>query len=169
MKKALLGTVLASGLLLATPATFAGTGYVGIDYQLFTAVIENVPDLEPEAVALRIGGHLNDNFQLERRIGSGTKNDSVEGESLQVDNIFGFYLKGGVDLANMFFPYLLLGYTKVEFQSPGDIGQTESDMSYGFGGDLHFGSFQIGAEWMMAQDKTDYELKMTTLSAAWRF
>jgi len=42
-------------------------------------------------------------------------------------------------------------------------------MSYGLGGDLHFGSFQVGAEWMMAQDKTDYELKLATISAAWRF
>lgn len=169
MKKALIGTALASGLLLATPATFAGTGYIGIDYQMYTTVIEQVPDLQPEAVALRLGGHLNDYFQVEGRIGSGTKGDEIDGDSLQVDNIFGFYLKGGVDLADLFFPYLMLGYTKVEFQSPDELGQTESDMSYGFGGDLHFGSFQIGAEWMMAQEKTDYELKMTTVSAAWRF
>ncbi|HVL00158.1 MAG TPA: outer membrane beta-barrel protein, partial [Dongiaceae bacterium] len=114
MKKALIGTALASGLLLATPSSFADTGYIGIDYQLFTTVVEQEDDLQPEAVALRLGGNLNDYFQVEGRIGSGTKgDDNSQGESLQVDNIFGFYLKGGVDIANLFFPYMLVGYTKV--------------------------------------------------------
>ncbi|MEZ5509013.1 MAG: hypothetical protein R3F47_03820 [Gammaproteobacteria bacterium] len=44
MKKALIGTALVSGMLLSTPSVMAGTGYIGIDCQMFRLVTEGVDD-----------------------------------------------------------------------------------------------------------------------------
>ena len=35
--------------------------------------------------------------------------------------------------------------------------------------DLHIGNFQVGAEWMMMLDESEYELKTTSVSVGWRF
>ncbi|MEN8670914.1 MAG: hypothetical protein ABF318_17425, partial [Ketobacter sp.] len=72
--------------------------------------------------------------------------------------------------ADMLFPYVILGYTKVDYEFWGaSIDQTESDLSYGLGADVELGSFKVGLEWMMLQDKSDYELEGLSLNGAWRF
>lgn len=171
MKKALIGTALATGILLATPSVMAGTGYVGLDYQLFTLSPNEAgaKDFEPEAVALKIGGSLSDYAMIEGRIGSSTADDSANDTALQVDNIIGFYVKGGMDLMNMVFPYAIIGVSKADLQIVDEFHTTESDLSYGVGADVHFGDFQVGAEWMMMLDETDYELEVMSVSGAWRF
>jgi hypothetical protein len=167
MKKALLGTALATGMMLTTSSVMA-VGYIGVDYQMFRMVAEGWSDSQPEGAALRLGGSLNDNFMVEGRIGASTAGDKTDGVSFKVDDYMGVYVKGGFDLADMIFPYVAVGFSKVDLVLE-DEKETEGDFSYGLGADLHFGSFQVGAEWMMMLDETDYELKTGTVSFAWRF
>lgn len=171
MKKTLMGSALAAGLLFSTTTALAGTGYVGIDYQMLNVSFDEseLDDFEPQAIALRVGGSLSDYAQLEARFGSSVADDNTDDGALAVDNLIGFYLKGGMELMDLVFPYLAVGFTKVDFSSPGELSETESDLSYGLGADLHFGDFQVGAEYMVLQDKTDYQLDAISVSAAWRF
>ncbi len=171
MKKAIIGTALASGLLLAGQNAIAeDSGYIGLQYNMYTLSVSGVDDLEPDGLALKLGGNLNDNFQIETRLGRSLSDDNIPEAALKIDDYIGFYLKGGMDFANIVFPYIAVGYTKVDFEFYGDpVAQTESDISYGVGADAHFGPFQVGVEWMMLQDKTDYELENLAVSAAWRF
>ncbi len=168
MKKALIGTAVATGILLSTPSVMADTGYVGIDYQMFRLVTDDSGDFEPEGAALRLGGSLSDYVMVEARLGASTGGDAVDDVSFKVDDFMGFYVKTGVDLANLVFPYVAVGLTKVDLVTD-DMRETEGDMSYGVGADVHFGSLQAGIEWMMLLDETHYELKTGTLSLAWRF
>lgn len=168
MKKALIGTALATGMVLSTPSVMAADGYIGLDYQLFTLVSEGWSDPQPEGVALRLGGSLNDNFRVEGRIGSSTGGDKVDNVGFKVDDYMGLYLKAGATLADMVFPYVVVGFSKADLVVD-DESETEGDFSWGMGADLHFGNFQVGAEWMMMLDETDYEVKTTSVSAAWRF
>ncbi|MEZ5506434.1 MAG: porin family protein [Gammaproteobacteria bacterium] len=169
MKKALIGTALVSGMLLSTPTVMAGTGYIGLDYQMFRLVSEGIDDLQPEGAALRLGGSLSDNFMIEGRIGQSTGSDETDGVSLKVDDYMGLYLKAGVDVMDMLFPYVAAGFSKVDLTTDNDPSETEGGFSYGFGADVHLGNFQVGAEWMMMLDEADYELKTTSVSVAWRF
>lgn len=168
MKKALIGTALATGMVLSTPSVMAAGSYIGLDYQLFTLVSEGWSDPQPEGVALRLGGTLNDNFRVEGRIGASTGGDKADGVGFKVDDYMGLYLKAGATLADMVFPYVLAGFSKVDLVAD-DERETEGDFSWGLGVDLHFGHFQVGIERMMMLDETSYELKATSISAAWRF
>ena len=61
-----------------------------------------------------------------------------------------------MEFADMVFPYVALGYTKVDFEFHGSQNDlTESDLSYGIGADVRIGQFQVGLEWIMLQDKSD--------------
>lgn len=172
MKKALIATALTTGMVLSASTATAGMGYLGIDYQMHRMVASGWEDSQPESIALRLGGSLSDNFMVEGRIGSSTADDNTDGIAFKVDDYLGFYVKGGVDIANLIFPYVVVGFSKADLViNDGTFTEreTESDFSYGVGADVHFGNFQVGAEWMMMLDETDYELKTSTLSFAWRF
>jgi len=109
---------------------------------------------------------------LETRLGRSLSDDNEHnvGLTLKVDELIGFYAKGGMDFANMVFPYFVLGYSKVDLEFEGAATeQTESDISYGIGADFHFGMMQVGLEWLMMLDKSDYELDTLSLTAAYRF
>jgi len=178
MNKMLIAAATATGLLCASQSVLAeGDTYIGAQYNMYTVSTSGADDLEPDGLALILGGKLNDNFMIEGRFGRSLSDDNIPGVALKVDEQIGFYVKGGMEFANMVFPYVALGYTKVDFETRDPIDDTayglpygtESDLSYGVGADLHFGNLQVGIEWMMLQDKTDYELEGLSLSGAWRF
>ncbi|AUM11845.1 porin family protein [Ketobacter alkanivorans] len=170
MNKMLIAAATATGLLCASQSALAeGDTYIGAQYTMFTVSTSGADDLEPDGMALVLGGKLSDNFMIEGRFGRSLSDDNIPGVALKVDEQIGFYVKGGMEFADMVFPYVALGYTKVDFETRGAIDQTESDLSYGVGADLHFGNLQVGIEWMMLQDKTDYELEGLSLTGAWRF
>lgn len=172
MKKTLLTTALATAMIgLSTTALAQDEyrSYVGIDYQLYSFSTSGQSDLEPESIVFKLGSSLGDYAKIEGRFGRSVADDNNRNTALKVDEIIGFYVKGGMQVADMLFPYAIIGFTKVDFEFYQEPDQTESDLSYGVGADLHFGRFQVGAEWMMMQDKSDYELEVVSLSAAWRF
>lgn len=171
MKKTLLAVTAATGLMVGAQAAMAEDGlYIGAQYNLYTFSTSGLDDLEPDGLALVLGGDLNENFQIEGRFGRSLSDDNVTGAALKVDEHIGFYVKGGMKFADLVFPYVILGYTKVDYEFWGaSIDQTESDLSYGLGADVELGQFKVGLEWMMLQDKSDYELEGLSLSGAWRF
>ncbi|HAG94048.1 MAG: hypothetical protein CMK83_23610 [Pseudomonadales bacterium] len=171
MKRTLIAVAVATGMFSGAQAAMAeGESYVGAQYNLYTFSTSGLDDLEPDGLAFIIGGNLNENFQIEGRFGRSLSDDNVTGAALKVDEHIGFYVKGGMTFADMLFPYVILGYTKVDYEFWGaSIDQTESDLSYGLGADVELGSFKVGLEWMMLQDKSDYELEGLSLNGAWRF
>lgn len=168
MKKALLTTAMATSMMGLSASALA-EHYVGLDYQQYSLSSSGMSDLEPESVALRLGSSLGDYARVEGRFGRSVADDNNEVTALKIDQYIGFYVKGGMTVADMVFPYAIIGYSKVDLETYGERAETESDMSYGVGADLHFGQFQVGAEWMMMHDKSDYELEVISLSGAWRF
>ena len=170
MKKALIGTALATGILLSAQNTLADTGYVGINYQMYTLSASGQDDLQPQGIALKIGGSLNQYFQVEGRIGTGTQDDNISGAAIMITNTQGFYLKGGMDVMNMVYPYVIAGFTKYDIKQYGDqLADTESGSSYGVGADFHYKRIQVGVEWMKLDDNSQYDLDQVSVSAAWRF
>ena len=170
MKKALIGTALASGILLSAQTTLADTGYVGIDYQMYTYSVSGQDDAEPESIALKLGGSLNQYFKVEARLGRSVKDDNTQSDAVKVSNTVGFYLKGGMDVMNMVFPYFITGYSKYDIKHYGDTyTAAESAVSWGVGADFHYQKVQVGVEWMRVADKSQYDLEAVSVSAAYRF
>jgi len=163
-------SAIATSTLLLTSQNSLDINYLGANYILYTHSQSGLDDLNPDGLALVIGGKLNENFRLEGRFGRSISDDNVPGAALKIDDYVGFYVKGGMSFADIVFPYIALGYTKVDFEYWGaPIAETESDLSYGVGADLDLGKFKLGLEWMMLQDKKDYELQGLSLSGAWCF
>ena len=168
MKKAILSSAVAAALLGSATGALA-EGYVGLDYQMYTFSASGADDMEPQSMVLKLGGSLGQYAKVETRFGRSVADDNANGTDLKIDEIIGFYVKGGMDVMDLVFPYAVIGYSKVDFEFHDQPDQTESDVSYGVGADFHFGDMQVGVEWMMMQDKTDYELEVVSLSGAWRF
>lgn len=169
MKKAILSTALATSLMGFAGLASAEHSYVGVDYQMYSFGASGIDDMEPDAMVFKLGSSVSDYAIIEGRFGRSLTDDNANSTALKIDEIIGIYVKGGMDVMDMVFPYAVLGYSKVDFEFYGEPDQTESDLSYGVGADLYFGNLQVGAEWMMMQDKTDYELEVVSVSAAWRF
>ena len=170
MKKTLIAAAMATGLVCGSQQALADDLYLGAQYNLYTFSTSDLDDLEPDGLAFVIGGNLNENFQVEGRFGRSLSDDNVQGAALKVDELVGFYVKGGMTFADMVFPYVILGYTKVDLEFWGEpLDYTESDLSYGVGADVELGNFSVGLEWMMLQDKTDYEREGLSFNGKWRF
>lgn len=170
MKKTLLAAAIASLALGAQTALADDDLYIGAQYNLYTLSSSGMDDLEPDGLAVIMGGNINENFQVEGRFGRSLSDDNNNVTAIKVDDYVGFYLKGGMSFADMVFPYVAIGYTKVDLEIWGaPINETESDLSYGIGADVALGNVKVGIEWMKLQDKTDYELEGLGLNAAWRF
>ncbi|MAR92091.1 MAG: outer membrane beta-barrel protein [Pseudomonadota bacterium] len=170
MNKTLLAAATAVGLIFAAPVAMAeGDHYIGAQYNLYTLGTSALDDLEPEGLALVLGGNVSENFQLEARLGRSLSDDNVTGAAMKVDDHIGFYVKGGMTFADIVFPYIALGYTKVDLEFYDQRSQTESDLSYGVGADVAVGPVTLGLEWMKLQDKSDYDLEGLSLTGAWRF
>lgn len=114
----------------------------------------------------RLGTKFNENFSGEMRIGLGVADDTVNilGTDVEVelDNMFGAYVRGGLQAADSFYPYVALGYTRGELSAsvPGfSISESESDISFGFGADVDINKkLTLNIEYMNYYDKDGAEL-----------
>ena len=170
MKKTLIAAAMATGLICGSHSALADDLYLGAQYNLYTFSTSELDDLEPDGLLLVLGGKIDENFQVEGRFGRSLSDDNVTGAALKVDEYVGFYVKGGMTFADMVFPYVILGYTKVDLEFWGEpLDYTESDLSYGLGADVQLGDFSVGLEWIKLEDKTDFELEALSLNGKWHF
>lgn len=130
--------------LMLSGSVLAQTGYVGGGLALVDYSEVGVSD-EASLTAIfgRLGTNFNENFSGEIRVGFGLGNDTVSLGSLDVDvelnNLFGVYVKGGVPISDALFPYVILGYTRGEMEVSalgGSLSSSESDVSFGIGADF---------------------------------
>ena len=111
---------------------------------------------------------FNPNIGAELRWGYGVNGDSTEFEglnvSLELDDMYGAYVKGGVPIGDMFYPYAIVGYTEQELTARssgvGAASDSVDDMSYGLGIDMMVGSrVGINLEYISLLDKDDSEVE----------
>lgn len=124
-------------------------------------------DASLTAIFGRLGSDFNENFSGEIRAGVGIGDDSVDvfgnDVTVELDSMIGAYVRGGVRVSDMFFPYAVLGYTRGEItaslSSFGSASETESDVSFGLGADLNFNrDFALNIEYTNYYDKDGVEI-----------
>ena len=136
-----------SGLSLACYGdSYASAGFGFHEYE------ESAPTMPVQtfdssltSVYVRAGKHYTENFSAEVRLGVGLGDDTFEfdgldtGLKLSIREFYGAYIRGGVQVAERFYPYAVVGYTQATFELGDDSFSVHEDfggVSYGAGVDI---------------------------------
>lgn len=177
MKKSTRALMLVTGMTVSVTAIAGGNTpslYVGGGY---TDATVDFSDLHKSAdtgvLFARAGYQLNENIAFEARLGSGVDDGHIYNAKVEVEDLYGVYLKAGIPLQMGFYPYALLGATHGKVKvSGGGFSETDtsSDISYGIGIDYWFNrKISAGLEYANFYDKDGVEVSGWTLGANYKF
>jgi opacity protein-like surface antigen len=122
--------------------------------------------------------NLNANFSGEIRVGVGVGDDSVDvlgtEVDVELDKMFGVYLRGGIPVSEVVCPYAIIGYTNGEVTASaagfGSASESESDVSFGVGVDFAVNKeITINAEYINYFDKDGAEIGGFALGIVTKF
>jgi len=116
----------------------------------------------------RFGMYINENFSGEVRAGIGLDDDGVE-----LDTLLGGYVRGGIPLSDVFFPYAIAGITMIDYSydnGPFNDSGDEMGISMGIGADFNINErMKINAEYINYVDDDDAELDALGVGLAVNF
>ncbi len=176
-KRTAFAAIFLSSALCATAQ--AEGGYFGGNFSLLDYSEQGVSDdASLTAIYGRLGTNFNDNFSGELRVGLGIGDDSVEFDDLnadvELDNMYGAYVRGGVPVSESFFPYIVFGYTRGEVTASvsgfGSVSESESDISFGLGSDINISqNLSFNLEYMNYLDKDGGEISGFSIGLVGKF
>jgi opacity protein-like surface antigen len=175
MKKTTLALLVSSSLLTPLYASAAEPGfYLGGGYSELTLESNNVrSDADLDSLFVRGGIQLNEYLAAEARLGFGVDDDRISGVKVEVEDIYGVYLKAGLPTTVGLYPYALLGATHAKIKlSGGGVHDTtsDSDISYGIGVDYAFShAVSAGLEYASLYDSDGEEITGLTLGVNFKF
>lgn len=163
--------------LLAAGSAMAADPYAGGSIVFLDADATDVrgADASLTGVTGRLGAMANDNIGGEVRVTLGVGDDSVGSGFFETDvelnSMIGGYLRAGIPAGPSFYPYAILGFTRVEleYSNPnfGNESESETDVSYGFGVDLSLDrNLSLNVEYMNYFDKDSDEISGFSIGIA---
>lgn len=177
MKKTMIAGAIIASLSLATAVEAKKGNYYGISVTQF-----NIDGswFEADVMTLdgRFGTYFNENFSGELRAGFGIQDDTVNFDlnssmDLEMKNHYGAYIRAGIPVGEVFYPYVIAGYTHGKVEETflgGSISESESDFSYGLGADFALSNdFDISLEYMDYLDMDGVEVEGISLGFKARF
>jgi len=127
----------------------------------------------------RLGKQFNENISGELRLGIGVDDDSVSvpifgSADIELDNMYGAYLRGGFQATDSVFPYAVVGYNQIEIgvsvSGLGSDSDSDSDVAYGVGADISLSeTVLLNLEYMNYYDKDGSEIAGFTVGFAKKF
>jgi opacity protein-like surface antigen len=167
MRSAALRFTLALAATAALPCTALAQVYGGVGVAEVEFKPDRGPSFKPTAISGFVGKEINPNLAAELRLSAGIGSDS----NVEVDHVFGAYVRGILPLARDFSLYGLLGVSRAKVNFTGGGGSvTDTGLSYGIGGDINIGkSVAVGVEWASLVRPSGYELNALTLLARFKF
>ena len=126
----------------------------------------------------RLGTTFNENFSAEVRAGFGVGDDTVSAFGLnadvELDNMLGAYVRGGIPVSDSFYPYAVIGYTRIKLTASipgfGSESESDSDLSFGLGADINITENVIfNIEYMNYFDKDGAEIDGYSIGVATKF
>lgn len=173
-----LGTLTTPLAAIANPASYAALQFSQVEYSE-----SGVPDIEPTALAVRIGANLSPNFGLELRVGAGVADDSATIElddgslvkgTVEIDNYISAYGRLMAPLGERFTAYAMAGVTRSKITREADAyseSDSETGLSFGVGGELllNVNTF-VSVEYARLLDgDNDYDLDALSIGIGFRF
>lgn len=153
--------------------------YYGGNISFLDYSVEGIDDdASLTAIVGRFGTTFNENFSGEVRLGFGVGDDTVDvfgfDADVELDNMFGAYVRGGIPVTDSFFPYAIVGYTRGEVTASisgfGSESESESDVSFGVGADVNVNqNIIINVEYMNYFDKDGAEIDGFSIGIASKF
>jgi opacity protein-like surface antigen len=175
--------------LLAAPAFAQGFSnyrsdseqgpYIGFGVGQFNYKEKGLQDINPGIGQFRFGAYLSENLAIEGRVGRSLGWTTVDGFGLEVQNIYGGYLKGLVPVSRGFSLYGIAGLTAVQLHRDyGTLHATDNGFTYGVGAEFKFPNrMVISAEYVRLLNGSNfdqgvgyhYDANMGSIGLAWRF
>ncbi|WP_144394761.1 outer membrane beta-barrel protein [Pleionea sediminis] len=160
MNKKVIGLALAS---LLSAGAYADN-YAGVSYKM-VEIDGGGGSVEPSAVEGKFGKLFTKNFAVEGRLGVGIADD----DSIDVDSMIGVFAAYHFMPKEKFNPYVILGYARTEVSFPGG-SNSETDVSYGFGGDIAMNpGSALNFEYVNYLDKDGVEATAISVGWTWKF
>lgn len=190
MKKNILALCLSTALLVPAAAFAAGQRgdpgmvfiagtdpgfYVGGAYsQISDDENGTSEDASLGALFVRGGYQFNPNLALEARLGAGVSDDKIEGVKVELEHMYGAYIKAGTPTLNRLYPYFLVGWTDVKMKAsvPGDSNtDTRGGPSFGLGIDVYIThNISANLEYAELYNKTpDAKIDGLSLGVSYKF
>jgi len=156
----MLSTVLAvatSGVSVSYADNTHGNRYVGAGIGLMEIETTDVSDdVSVNHLDLRLGGYVNEYLALEGRAGLGITGETISGFDVDLRYFVGGYARFGVPVTEALFPYVMLGFTRADFEVSGGgnaINDAETDSSFGVGVDADVANMSVFVEYANLVDK----------------
>lgn len=129
----------------------------------------------------RLGTEFTENFSAEIRVGTGLADDKVSvptvigavDVNVELNYFYGAYVRGTIPIADAFYPYAIVGFTRGELEAKA-LGLSESssedDVSFGVGADIRLTSnTDLNLEYMNYIDKNEASIDGFSLGFTYRF
>lgn len=178
-KKSLALMVLSAAALTCQPVLAESTHgyrYIGGSIGFMNFENKGSPDASINSLEARIGGYANDYLALEGRLGIGLTDDTITVTGTDVDlslrYSLGAYLRAGYPVSEQVFPYVILGFSRADFEvetSLGSENEAETDSSYGLGVDVEIANMALTAEYLNMIDKNDTTFSGFTIGFTTKF
>ena len=140
---------LSSASLASYADTYASAGFNFQDYEesVSTLPVQKI-DSPLTAIFARVGKRYTENFSAEVRLGVGLGDDEYQfdgldtGLKLSIREFYGAYLRGGVQVAERFYPYAVVGYSQATFE----LGDESFSVHENFGGVSYGAGVDVGVK-----------------------
>jgi hypothetical protein len=150
--------------------------YMGVSAGSLIYKERELDTLSPTILEFRIGQQFSPFVAIEGRIGTGINNDERDGYKLNVQAVYGGYVKGIVPLSPWFSGYGLAGVGGVQLhRNYPDFNSSDAGLSFGFGAEFKLGGgASLNAEWLRLTTGTndrifDYTADQLTFGVNWHF
>jgi hypothetical protein len=151
----LIGGLVAPLGLAASDYSAGGSAYIGGSIGNFSYRTGDQEKLSPKIGLVRVGVQLNPYLAIEGRYGVGLSTEFttlLEGYDLQIDSLYGAYLKGNIPLSSSASLYGLAGYSAIDlrrnFKLSSNERVTDDGASFAGGLDVNLrGNLRLNVEW----------------------
>lgn len=151
----LIGGLVAPLGLAASDYSAGGSAYIGGSVGNFSYRTGDQEKLSPKIGLVRVGVQLNPYLAIEGRYGVGLSTEFttlLEGYDLQIDSLYGAYLKGNIPLSSSASLYGLAGYSAIDlrrnFKLSSNERVTDDGASFAGGLDVNLrGNLRLNVEW----------------------
>lgn len=162
---------------MALSGAAQGEAYIGGNLALLDYSVSGFDDASLKAIVARLGTEFSDYVAGEVRLGYGIGDDSISAfgfdVNVELDYMYGAYLRAGFPAAESFYPYAVLGYTQIELTASAggfSASDSDSDVSFGLGADIGFSdNTLLNLEYMNYFDKDGAEISAFSIGITGKF
>lgn len=172
--KRLLLTGLALTVAASVFASEENRPYIGLQGQQVTWEEGSVATgfrADVDAVAAVAGVGVNQVFGVEGRYAGGVDGETIGGVDVDLDRIYGFYVRATLPTDTFFSPYAVAGYSNAKLEFDGESARDSEDGG-SWGGGITFsleGPLTLDAEWIQYVDQDQLDIDGFNLGLTYRF